>query len=309
MKASNFQFWLLYGVLKCFAILPFRILYGISDFLSFVAYRIVRYRVGVVRKNLRNSFPDKTEKELRKIERQFYRHLGDVIVETIKLLHISDRQLLKRVVVTNPELAEKIISETPAIILYLGHYANWEWVPVTRMWLNSDITMGSLYKPLLSKPMDRLTHIMRERLGITLIKSREAYRRLLEMKRDGEKFMMGFIADQRPLGQPLHHWTLFMGQPTAFVAGGETIGNRVGARYLYLEMNKIKRGHYTITFKTMEVSPDDNSDFPYTRLYYRMLEETIRKAPPYWLWSHNRWKASPPADFAASLTPAPECRQ
>lgn len=294
MKLEDWQYRMVYWPLKALATLPLGILYGIGDFLAFVAHRIIHYRVGVVRKNLRNSFPDKDERELRKIESQFYRHLGNVIVETVKLLHISDRQLKRRVKVTNPEFVRKVIDENPSIILFLGHYANWEWVPAATLSVGEGITMGSLYKPLLSKPMDRLIGKIRERLGITLIKSREAYRRLLEMKRDGERFMIGFIADQRPLGQPLHHWTEFMGQPTAFVTGGETIGDRIGAKYLYLDMRRIKRGYYSMTFKEMEISPEDNSDYPYTRLFYRMLEGSIREAPPYWLWSHNRWKAKPP---------------
>ena len=297
MKPANFQFGLLYWPLKTLALLPLWVLYGISGALSFIGHRIVRYRVKVVRKNLRNSFPEKGEKELRRIERQFYNHLGNVIFETIKLLHISDRQLEKRVVVTNPEFVNKYLQENPYIILFLGHYANWEWVPASTLYLDKGITMGSLYKPLLSKVMDRLTGIMRKRLGITLIKSREAYRTLLRMKNDGEQFMIGFIADQRPLGQPLHHWTEFLGQPAAFVAGGETIGNRIGAKYLYLDMQRVSRGHYTVTFREMQVSPDDKTDYPYTRLFFRMLEESIRKAPPYWLWSHNRWKATPPEDW------------
>lgn len=299
MNSSNLKFHLLYVPLKLVAMLPLRLLYSVSDFLSFLAHRVLRYRVKVVRKNLRNSFPEKSDKELRDIEKGFYRHLGDVIVETVKLLHISDRQLKKRVVVTNPEFVERVIAENPSVVLFLGHYANWEWVPITTLWVDSDITMGSLYKPLLSQPMDRLTHTMRDRLHIRLIKSREAYRRLLEMKREGEKFMIGFIADQRPLGQPLHHWTEFLNQPTAFVAGGETIGDRVGAKYVYLEMKKIKRGYYSITFKDMDISPDDTSDFPYTRKFFEMLEETIRQAPSYWLWSHNRWKARPASQLPA----------
>lgn len=296
MKAVNLIYGFLYCVLKAIAILPLGILYCFADLLAFLAHRILKYRVKVVRKNLHNSFPEKSKKELRQIEYEFYRHLGSVIMETIKLLHVSNRQLMRRVRVTNPEFVEKIIKENSSIILFLGHYANWEWVPVATLWLHDDITMGSLYKPLLSQPMDRLTRQIRDRLGIKLIKSREAYRRLLEMKRDGEEFMIGFIADQRPLGQPLNHWTEFMGRPTAFVAGGETIGNRVGAKYLYLDMQRIKRGYYTMTFKDMEISPDDKSDYPYTRLFLRMLEQNIRTAPPYWLWSHNRWKAKPPVE-------------
>lgn len=295
---ANIKYYLLYAPLKLLAMLPLGVLYVLSGFLSFLAHRVVKYRVKVVRRNLANAFPEKSGEELRAIEKEFYRHLCDVIVETVKLLHISNRQLQRRVTITNPGLLIEEMDRGGSIILYLGHYANWEWLPTVALSLRSDMKMGALYKPLLDKTAARITDRLRGRFGILLVPTRKAYRTLLEMKREEIPFIMGFIADQRPLGQPIHHWTRFLHQPTAFVAGGETIGERVGARYLYADMQKIKRGYYTITFKRMEISPDDKSDFPYTRLFFRMLEQSIRNAPPYWLWSHNRWKARPPEGLA-----------
>lgn len=293
MDTSKISYGLAYGALKGIALLPLGVLYGVSDFLAFMARSVLKYRVKVVRKNLQGSFPEKSEKELRDIEKAFYRHLCDCIVETVKLLHISDRELKKRVVVTNPEFVEKTISENPSVVLFLAHYGNWEWVPVTTLQVKSDIIMGSLYKPLLSKLSDRIAGKLRGRLGIRLIPTRSAYRDMLRMKEAGERFMIGFISDQRPLGQPLNHWTWFLNRPTAFVGGGETIGDRVGAKFLYLEMEKTRRGHYTLTFKDIE-PVEGAPDFPYTRSYYRLLEQTIRRDPRWWLWSHNRWKATPP---------------
>lgn len=286
------------------ALLPLRLLYGLSDILAFLARRVMRYRLKVVRKNLRNSFPEKSPRELRKIEKAFYRDLTDSIVETIKLLHISDEELKRRVEVSNPDEMERIAAENPFIILYLGHYGNWEWVPATTLSLKSPKIMGSLYKPLRDKLIAPLMMKMRDRLGIRLIPSRQAYRRLLEMKAEGEPFMIGFIADQRPVGGPFNHWTTFLNQPTAFLGGAETIGNRIGAKYLYLEMEKTKRGHYRLTYKEMEPSQTPAEDFPYTRRYFEMLEQTIRREPAYWLWTHNRWKATPSDAVIAHHAPA-----
>lgn len=297
MKSKGLSFYFLYGLLSAVALLPLWLLYLLGDCLTFIAYRLLGYRVDVVRKNLRNSFPEKSERELKTIERDFYRFLGEVIVESVKLTRIRRSNLKRRVRVTNPELVERMAAESPAIILYLGHYCNWEWVPAAILSLHAPRIMGSLYKPLHSAIMDKVMLAIRSRIGIELIPSKTAYRRLLEMKREGESFMIGFIADQRPLGQPLNHWTTFMHQPTAFVTGGETIGTRVGAAFLYLDMRQVKRGFYELTFREMEVSPEDTSEFPYTRLFFRMLEDSIRRAPAFWLWSHNRWKAKPPEDF------------
>lgn len=291
MNGDKVKFHLAHGALSLLASLPLGLLYGLSDFLAFLAHKVVGYRLKVVRKNLRNSFPEKDEKELRKIEAKFYRHLCDCIVETVKLFHISDDQLRRRVKVTNPEFIAEMASQHQCIILYLGHYANWEWVPALTLDVKNPKIMGSLYKPLRSKISERITKELRNRLRIKLIPTRQAYRDLLKMKADDETFMIGFIADQRPLGQPLNHWTVFLNQDTAFVTGGETIGDRIGAKYLYLDIEKTKRGHYALTFRDMQPVGGINSDYPYTRLFYDMLEQTIRREPAYWLWSHNRWKA------------------
>lgn len=113
---------------------------------------------------------------------------------------------------------------------------------------------------------------------------------MVEMRRETPSFMVGFIADQRALGENVKHWTLFMDQPTSFFAGGETIGDRVGAAYVYLDIKRPRRGFYEITFRPIVVDPSDKEPFPYTRQYFTMLQQSIYEAPAYWLWSHNRWK-------------------
>lgn len=224
------------------------------------------------------------------------------MMETIKLLHVSDEEMRRRVVLQGTEVVERIADDKHPIILFLGHYGNWEWVPALTLSLSKPRIMGDLYKPLRQKMMNRLMLRIRSRFTTIDIVHRTAYRTLLKMKREYESFMIGFIADQRPLGRAIYHWTEFLGQNTAFMAGGETIGNRIGAKYVYLDVERTGRGHYLLTFKEMVISDDDkNQEFPYTRLFYRMLEQSIRRAPAYWLWSHNRWKSARQryADFLA----------
>lgn len=286
---KKFKYLMIYGALKTVALLPLWVLYGVSDFLRFVAHRLIGYRVKMVRKNLRNSFPDYDEKKLREIEKGFYKFLGDCIVETVKLLHISNRQLMRRARLTNPEFVEQQAALGQPIFLFLGHYCNWEWVPVTTLWVDKPEIMGSLYRPLQNRVMDRVMLRLRTRLNLTCIPVLKAYRTLLEMKREGKEFMIGFIADQRP-AKPHIHWTEFLNQRTAFATGAETIGHKIGARYLFLDMQRVKRGYYTLTYKEMDITPFEGQDYPYTRCFFSMLEKNIRKAPQYWLWSHNRWK-------------------
>lgn len=292
MKLEKLKYGLTISSLRAIAMLPLGALYAASDAISFVLHRVIGYRRDVVRKNLRNSFPDKSDKELRRIEREFYRHLCDTIVETVKLLHISDSEIKKRVSVKGESAVFEALKGQHPVILYLGHFGNWEWVPAMRMVLNEPEIMGALYKPLHNKVADCVTQKIRDRLDIVHIPHNSAYRRLLEMRGASASFMIGFIADQRPLGGNLKHWTTFMGQPTPFMAGAETIGSRVNAHYLYVASEKTRRGHYVLNFQKIEVDPDDKDEFPYTRQFYRLLEESIRKQPEYWLWSHNRWKAN-----------------
>lgn len=278
------------GVLHAVAFLPLTLLYVFSDAISFVIHRVVGYRREVVRKNLRNSFPKKDKKELRRIERKFYQHFCDTIIETVKLLHISDRQLRRRVMVSNEQAVYEALEGNHPVILYLGHFGNWEWVPALQLHLDKPEIMGALYKPLHNQVMDRVMIRIRSRLNITHLPHNSAYRRLLELREQSASFMIGFIADQRPLGGNLRHTTTFMGQPTAYMAGGETIGSRVQAHYVYVECEKIKRGYYRLNFKKMEPKEGFEGDYPFTHQFYQMLEQSIRNQPAYWLWSHNRWK-------------------
>lgn len=278
----------MYAALKMVALLPLELLYIISDFLYFLAYRVVKYRLEVVRENLKNSFPEKPENELKRIEKDFYRFLTDSILETIKLLHISDNQLKKRVRVINPEIIEELVKSKPDIILYLGHYCNWEWVPALTLTVKRPSIMGTLYSPLHNKLMDKIMLRLRSQLNLLCIPSDKAYRTLLEMRSEGKDYMIGFIADQRP-PRPYRHWTEFLGQRTAFMAGGETIGRKVGASFVYLDISRPRRGHYELSFVPMRIEDADTEEYPYSRLFFRLLEQTIRRQPAYWLWSHKRW--------------------
>ena len=302
MKFDDIKYHLILGALETAARLPLRALYVISDMLSFIAHRVIRYRVKVVRKNLRNSFPEKDEAELKKIESRFYRYLCDNIVETVKLLHIGTPEIEKRIKMRNAHIVSDVFAEKKPVILYLGHLANWEWVPALTLMFEEKVPMGALYKPLRNKVMDRVMKRIRSRFPVTLIPAKTAFRKLIELRRNHPSFIIGFIADQRPLGAASKHWTWFMNQKTSFMTGGETIGEKVGAKFVYVETIRKKRGYITLNYKSMEISPDDREDYPYTRLYFRMLEESIRKEPAYWLWSHNRWKKQQQLDDHSSAS-------
>ncbi len=278
-------------LLNTFALLPLWMLYGISDIVCFILHKVIKYRVKVVRKNLAMAFPEKTEKERIKIERRFYRHLCDIFIETAKLAHISNKEIEKRVQIVGMEHIDHALDNGKSVVVMLGHFGNWEWVTSIALKIRPDAVSCEIYHPLRDKDFDRVMLELRSRFGSENIPMARTLRRLLEITRDGKKFVCGFISDQRPLTPVKKYWTDFMGKDTAYLNGGEVIGTKMGAEFVYLEMMPVKRGHYVMTISPL-TPLHDGGENPYSRAYLNRLEDSIRRNPSAWLWSHNRWKHS-----------------
>ena len=264
------------------------VLYCLSDVMSFVLYYILRYRRKVVRNNLTTSFPAKNLKEIKKIERQFYRYLTDQIVETLKLIDMSDSELQDRVKVQNPEIINSSLEKGKCVVLLMGHYANWEWVQEISRYFTPEAFMASIYHPLNNKTWDNIFLKIRSRWGANIIPMKKAPRTLLD--KSNSPWVCGFIADQWPHNRNHQNFIEFLNHKTWFIYGPEEIGNKLGAEYFYLEMNRLKRGHYEIIFHKL-VPEDDPLPFPHTRIFWEEFEKTILRAPAFWLWSHKRWKS------------------
>ena len=276
------------GLFTSLACLPFPVLYALSDGIRVILSKVIKYRRNVIRQNLRNSFPEKSEQELREIEKDFYSQFADNIVETAKLLHMSDREADRRIKVEGTELIDRLVSEGHPVVVYLGHYANWEYVPAIVRHVTKPRICAQVYKPLHDKAFDRLMLKVRSRFNSVSVKQDKVFRTMLQWYRDKTPYIIGFIADHRSNSSVSHHHTTFLGQNTPFNPGGEEIGKRVDAAYTYLDVEKTGRGHYKLTFKPIE--PESlEGDSPYTRRYLEMLEQTIRRRPGLWLWSHRRW--------------------
>lgn len=268
--------------------LPLSVLYLLSDFLYIIIYKLLRYRIKIVRANLRSSFPDESEPNLSSIEKGFYRQFCDNIVEAIKLLHISDHEIDKRVEVKGGDIVEEIAMQQRPVFLYLGHYGNWEWVPAIARHYSIPAVSAQIYKPLRDKAFDKLMLKIRSRFNSVSIPQKKAFRTLLEMRREYKTFIVGFIADHRANSKVAHHRMEFLHHDTSYNVGSEEIGDRIDAVYLYLDVVKPRRGYYQLTFQKIEPM-SDGEEYPYTRKYMKMLEATIQSNPSYWLWSHRRW--------------------
>lgn len=282
-------FYLLYGVLNLIAILPFGVLYFLSDILYVIVYYLVGYRRKVVRKNLINSFPRKKEKEILQIEKKFYRHLCDYSVETIKTLRISDEEIRKRMVFKNPEIVYRLTKDGNSCLLSLGHYGNWEWVPSIGLYLLPEVEQGHVYKTLKSKAFDELFFKIRSRFNPKPIEMKSVYRTIIRNRNDGKAMVIGFLSDQRPKKQNNENWMTFLNQDTIVQTGMERIAEQFGFAVVYLDIKKVKRGYYVGDFSVITADASNEEELAVTERYTRKLEETILHEPAYYLWSHNKW--------------------
>lgn len=272
------------------SLLPLRALYVLSDIIYIIVRYILKYRRNIIRKNLQKSFPEKDEKDLRRIEAEFYHYFCDYLVETIKMMTMSERQIRKRMVFTNMEEVRKILGEGQSVAFYLGHYGNWEWISSTPYWIQENVVCGQIYHPLENKYFDRLFKYVRERHHAHCIPMKETLRRIAEWKQQGNTYMIGFISDQTPTWLNIHHWMTFLHQDTPVLTGAERIIKATKLAVVYGDVHRIKRGYYTCEMRVLTRQPESKETWEITEMYFRELEKTICREPQYWLWSHNRWK-------------------
>ena len=287
---NYFLYYILLGVWCLFSLLPLRIHYIISDFLFWLLYKVIGYRRRMVWKNLSASFPEKSEAELKEIERGFYHFLCDYFVETVKMMTISKKEIKKRMVFKGIEDLDEVIESGQSIALYLGHYCNWEWVTSMPLWVTPKVQCGQIYHPLENKYFDKLLLRSRQRLDALCISMQDTLREVVRYKREGQPIMIGYISDQAPNWVNIHHWVDFLNQDTPVFTGTERIVKKMNHAVFYVDMRRIKRGYYEAEFKLMTRDPKELEDFKLTDMYFDMLEKSIRRAPEFWLWSHNRWK-------------------
>ncbi|MDO5523006.1 MAG: lysophospholipid acyltransferase family protein [Bacteroidia bacterium] len=287
---KGIAFYLLYGAVNLIAMLPFGVLYLIADFLYVIVYYVVGYRRNVVRKNLVNSFPNKKEAEITRIEKKFYRHLCDYGVETIKMLRISDKEIRKRMVFKNPEVINRLTKDGNSCLLSLGHYGNWEWVPSIGLHLLPGVERGHVYKTLKSKAFDELFLRIRSRFSAKPIEMKKVYRTIIHNRNNNITMVIGFLSDQRPPANSRDiFWTTFLNQDTQVLTGMERIAQQMGFSVAYLDIKKVKRGHYVGNFSVISVDGSNEEQHSIMEKYTRKLEETILNEPAYYLWSHNKW--------------------
>ena len=280
-------------LLRLLSRLPLRVHYWFADWVLYpLAYYLVRYRRQLVSRQLADSFPERNERERRAIERRFYHFLCDYIVETLKLLTMPHDEVRRRVQFVGIDEMQQTLHEAGKQFgfFYLGHYGNWEWLASFPLWLSPEWQGAQIYHPLYNRQADRFFLQLREQFGGRCIPMKQTLRQILTAKREGENQIIGFIADQSPKWQAMHHWTQFLHHPTSFFIGTERIARQVDAALYYVRVTRPCRGYYRAELVPIALSPTSLSDYEATDRYAQLLEEQIRQCPELWLWTHNRWK-------------------
>lgn len=285
---SKIGFYTFYGFIWLITWLPIRVQYIFSDFLFCIGYYLLQYRKKTTMTNLRNAFPEKSEKDIREIARKFYRHLFDLFIESMASMHITKKEINKRMVFKNMDLLEKFYIAGKSLTVVSGHYGNWEW-PFNSP-LFSQYLVLAIYKKLSNERFNRLYNKLRSRFGVEPVEMKKTLRRLIECRQNGILTMTYVLGDQRPLKRNIRYWLTFLNQDTPVYLGAERISIQLDHPVIYMHIQKIRRGYYTVEFTTLAEHPKETGEFEITRLIMETLEKYIRKQPEYWLWSHKRWK-------------------
>lgn len=288
---------LIYPLIWLISILPFRLLYAFSDGLYILIYKLIGYRKKVVQDNLRLVFPDKPETEIKDITEKFYHHFCDMTVESIKSLTISEKAMRKRFTFANVELINDLEKQNRSIVLMCGHYGSWEWIFIMQKYVSHK--GYAVYSRLGNKYFDGLVKRIRAKWDSTLITTKETVPILTRAKQNGELTINGFVNDQSPMVQRAFHWSEFMGIKVPIHTGAEMLAKRLDMSVVYFRVKRLKRGHYETTFETLALNPNDYPDYEITDIFTKKLEQQIKEAPQYYLWTHRRWKHRDkvPAEF------------
>lgn len=278
------------GLLKLKSLLPFSILYVLSDFIYLIVYYLIGYRKNVVRENLKRSFPGKTDRELLATEKKFYHHLCDLLFESIKMATISKEEMSRRMKILNYEPLLKHYDENKSVLLITSHYGNWEWTSSFSMYLPADKPMYQVYKQQKNKLFDRLIYNLRIRFGSVNVEVNELFDVLSSLKQQGKMGMIGLISDQSPSRKGIKYQSQFLNQRTPVITGTEIIAKKYDFPVYFVQIRRVKRGYYTCNPVPICLHPQESGKFEITEKYIRLLEQEIMAEPAYWLWSHRRWK-------------------
>lgn len=279
---------LVYPILWLISKLPWRFFYIFSTVIFFLVYYIVRYRRKTVTQNLKLVFPHKKHTEIYKIRRNFYKHICDMFLEMIRSISISNEEMKQRFKVLNLEKLHELEAKGENIIVFMAHYASYEWANVVDIQTNFQAV--GIYKQIGNKYFDRLVQQIRARFGSRIVTTKEAMKVITEDQLNNGLYMYALVSDQSPKINKATYWTDFMGIKIPAFLGAEVLSKRLGLNAYYLQVEKVKRGYYEAKLVTLTEDPENCKDYFIIKKYIQLLENQIHNNPEYYLWSHKRWK-------------------
>jgi KDO2-lipid IV(A) lauroyltransferase len=287
-------YYLLFGFTWLVSLIPFWLMYRISDLLYMITYYLVRYRKETVFGNLRKSFPEKSDHEIKLLAKAYYRHFCDFMLESLKCIRIPAGELNKRMKLTNPEVLQELGIEGKNFALVSAHYGNWEWLNYLPLKMKHDLLI--IFRPLKNKSVDRLSYYMRTRFNAFLYPMESVYRHGLEYMAEKKLFSIWFLADQRP-PRISKFWTRFLNQEAPFFEGTEKISRKLGLAVVFLDVQKVRRGYYEVTLKKLFDNAAHTGENVVMLACVKEMEHEIIQNPALWLWSHKRFKHSRPENI------------
>jgi KDO2-lipid IV(A) lauroyltransferase len=276
-----------FGFINLISRLPFWVLHRVSDLLFLLMYYVVGYRKGMVLKNIKISFPDKSEKEARRIRKDFFRHFSDLMIESVKSSTMGQKEFRKRYFITNQHLLDEYHTTGKSIIILSPHTGNWEWIFSLVDVISYDVY--AVYQRLTNPYMDAYIRKTRQRFGAMMIPTTKTFRIIMSAVQRGDQFLTWFAADQSARPNKAV-WVHFLNQDTSFHKGYEDLARKTNQTVLFLDIKKVKRSYYQLELHLITDDPKSLPEGAIVKEFARLTEKRIRENPPYWLWSHNRWK-------------------
>ncbi len=277
--------------LKLISRLPFGVIYVLSDIFFVVVYYIIGYRKNVVIGNLKNSFPEKNNEQIKTIAKKYFHHFCDLTLETIKMHGMDEDDFRERIVLRNPDVVNSYFEKHKSIVVLTMHYNNWEWTTALPLYIKH--TVLGVYKPLHNLRFNRFINASRGKLGVELIQNSNVLRRVMKAERSNEPVMVWLAGDQTP---PEFHkyWFRFLNQEAMFYPGPALISKRFNQPILLQKLQKTGRGKYEMSYEILFENPAEVSEADIINTYIRKMEDVIREKPEFYLWSHKRWKHKRP---------------
>lgn len=282
---------MLKGLVSILSRLPLRVHHAFADWLIYpLMMYVVRYRRRLVAKNLRLSFPDKTEAERKQIARDFYHQFCYTIVETVYGYRMTDEEMKERVVFEGMDEVNQLVDAAGGGLFMLAHFGNWEWMASVQQWVSPGVTELNVYRRLKSEAMDKLMLDIRSKRGGACVEKQRILRELVRYRAEKKPVTVGLLSDQKPRPEVTRTWTTFLHQETGFLDGAEVLGKKFGYPVFYLYITREERGRYRVQMQTIAADPKNTAEGEITEIYARLLEQNIQEQPHLWLWTHNRWK-------------------